>query len=188
MPKIKNYQSKNKKKIKIIAMAIVCILLIVLGFFIFELKFKNKNPDSAKTSSTAATAQEDFTNGGDRTPVNNPKNEGTLQDNSGVVSAITPESQWSTSKDSAITVFNPAPNSILKSGSQISGKSAYSEVSFRLIDDVQGVISQGNIKVINGTYAGIMNFSTQGKVGRLDIFKTNSEGIEKSNVEILLRY
>ena len=155
---------------------------------VFAGYFKNKNTNSAKPTSTAVTAQENFSDGDSRTPVNNSKNEGTLQDNSGVVSAITPESQWSTSKDSAITVFNPAPNSILKSGSQISGKSAYSEVSFRLIDDVQGVISQGNIKVINGTYAGIMNFSTQGKVGRLDIFKTNSEGIEKSNVEIQLRY
>lgn len=185
----------KKKKIKILITITMSVVIILLLIFILDSKnIINIRPDktlvpiNAKTTSTAATAQDNFTNGGDRSPVNNSKSEGTLQDNKGVIYTLPPESQWIKSKDSAIVVFYPTINSTLKSGTQISGKTAYKEVSFRLIDDLQGVIAQGNIKVVEGKFAGILNFSTQGKNGRLDIFSMNYDGTEKSNVEIILRY
>ena len=187
-------QHKNSKKIKV-TLVVICLFISLLLVYVLERKnIINLRPNklqvqsTAKTTSTADTAQENFTDGDNRVPTSTLKQEGTMEDSNGAVSTTPPENQWKTSVDKAITVFSPSTDASFKTGSQVSGKSVYPVVSFRLIDDVQGVLSQGNIKVVNGKYAGVLNFSTQGKLGRLDIFSTSSDGTEKSNVEIQIRF
>lgn len=181
------------QKIKTKQILLIALLISIVGGAIVIMEvtgatnlYTKPNIPSTKpkTTSKEPTAQENFKDGGGRVPVSNPKNEGTLQDNNGDVPIVPPEAKWLTSKDKAITVFSPTTGSTLANGSLVSGKSSYGEVYFRLIDDVRGVIAQGAIKVVDGLYSGSLNFSTNGKQGRLDIFSTNSDGLEQSNVEI----
>ena len=186
------HKNKNIKKLIAVLLSIIVIFVILYVLNVFNFinpkKDKQKILDKVQTTSTASTAQENFTKGGTRIPVETPKNEGTLADNNGSVSTIPPESQWTTSKDKATVVYFPGINNTLKNGSLVTGRTTNSSISFRLIDNVQGIIAQGNIKVVNGLYSGTLNFTTKGKIGRLDIFSTNSDGVEKSNIEIEVRY
>lgn len=182
----------NKNKLFIIIASLV--LLVPFLFFITEktsvTDIYNKPPLStdAKTTSEAPTAQTDFTNGNDRPIVQNSKTEGTVRDNNGNISSTPPESQWSKSVSGEITVYSPPKNSVLVSGGTLSGASTLSKVSYRLIDDVSGVISSGDISVVNGKFSGTFDFATSGSQGRLDIFSTNDTGKESNNVEIPIRF
>lgn len=146
------------------------------------------NPSDAKTTSSAPTAQEDFTGGDERLIPENKKNEGTVQDTGGTASNNVDDSLWTNSADNMITVYSPAKNALVTNGSVLSGESKLPKVYFRLIDDVSGVISRGSLNVVNGKFSGTFDFSTTGTNGRLDIFNSASDGVESSNVEIPVRF
>src|SRR5688572_3694635 len=134
----------TKKKLLIGGAAVVVLagLLFALESFkvthLFSAQEKTTTED-AKTTSTAPTAQDDFSDGGPRDVNENTNNEGTVQDTGGNVSNIPPQSQWSVSGDQKITVYSPAKDGLVKDGGAISGASNLSKVYFRLIDDVSGV-------------------------------------------------
>lgn len=188
----KFYTPTRKKLIILVA------IILVAGGVLFVLEKKKvtnlivlKDPaatdDSAKTTSTTQTAQEDYTDGNERPVNNNPKDEGTVTDTGGTATN-TPQSEWTVSADGSITAYAPAKNSILKSGDLLSGASSYGSVSFRLIDDVSGVIADGVLKTKDGKFSGTFNFSTSAATGRIDLFYANPDGTEKSNVEIPIRF
>jgi len=144
---------------------------------------------TSKTTSDAPTAQADFSEGDNRQPnTNSDSNEGTLTDNQGSIGSIPSQNQWTISPNGSITVYTPNANASLASGSVLSGKSVIPKVSFRLIDNVSGVIAQGDIAVINGNFSGTFNFSTNASEGRLDIFNMREDGTEVNNVEIPVRF
>lgn len=152
----------------------------------------NKNTSSkaeeAKTTSDAATAQEDFQGGDDRKPNTTSHEEGTVKDTQGNVGAIPPSTQWSTSQSGLITIYTPAKNTVVATGLIVSGKASVPKVSFRLIDNVSGVISRGELSVINGAYSGVFNFTTTATAGRLDIFSTAADGVESNNITVSIRF
>lgn len=127
--------------------------------------------------------------GTDRDPTTPERNEGMVTDNNGNVGSIPPESQWTTSQTGVITLYAPAKNSVVKKGNTISGKSTASAVSYRLIDDVTGVIAQGQLTVSNGQFSGTFDFNTTASEGRLDLFTTYSDdGTESNNIEVPIRF
>lgn len=183
---------RSKRKIVYIAAA---VLLVVAAMVILEAtnttNFFGKSEiidTTSKSTSDAPTAQEDFTDGGDRTPAETkPDDEGTVTDRGGNATA-TPSSQWSSSSSGELIVYTPTANSILKNGSTLSGKASTSTVSFRLIDNVSGVIAQGELSVVNGTYSGTFQFDTSASEGRLDVFNTRYGGVEYNNVAIPVKF
>lgn len=193
MPK---YRSKTKTK-RLLGLFLAALLLVALVAVLEKKQIINlRGPDKkttsadedAKTTSTAPSAQENFSGGGDRPVYSTDKNEGTVQDNSGNISSVPPKSQWIKSADSSITVYGPAKNSLVKNGESLSGSTSYSQVSFRLIDDISGVIAQGTLSVVNGRFSANINFSTTGTNGRLDVFGVKEDGTELSNIEIPVRF
>lgn len=195
-PKQKKTRWFTKKKI------FVPLILLVVAIGVFSaLEASNKthffgdnhaseDKPKAQTTSDAPTAQEDFTGGDDRQPntQTNTGGEGTVSSTNGNISSIPPQSEWTTSPSGAITVYSPAKNSLLTNGNTISGKATAAKVSFRLIDDVTGVIAQGELPVVNGNFSGKFNFSTTATSGRLDVFNTREDGVEINNVEIPIRF
>lgn len=150
---------------------------------------KNSEESDAKTTSDAPTAQEDFTEGGERTPnTSSNDDEATVTDNSGNIGTVPASSQWSYSANQQLVVYSPTANQVLSNGSKISGKSTEQTVSFRLIGDSSGVIAQGQLAVGNGNFSGTFNFDTAATEGRLDVFNTKSDGVEFNNVEIPIRF
>lgn len=184
--------NNTKRNTLIVAMAIVILgggLAALERFGVTNFVSDKSSPynSEAKTTSTAPTAQEDFNGGDPRDASSGNRNEGTIQDTGGNAST-TPQNQWSVSADQRVTVYTPAKNMLLKKDDPITGASSLGRVSFRLIDDVSGVIAEGSLSVVNGKYSGSFDFSTTGTSGRLDVFSVNAEGVESSNVEVPVRF
>lgn len=86
-----------------------------------------------------------------------------------------------------ITVFSPVPNSEIQESSEIYGTTTLSRISYRLIDNINGVIATGELSVVNGKFAGRLSFASNATEARVDIFSTKLDGTEFSNIEIPLR-
>ncbi|MBA3758744.1 hypothetical protein H0X10_03880 [Candidatus Saccharibacteria bacterium] len=197
MKKSKKIYTPSKKKVLIT----LAVLAMVSGL-LFALKSKNvinvysKNSstaedDEAKTTSNAATAQADFTDGVDREPGNSLGEEegsGEIADNNGTIDSSTDTSNPVVSSTGEIKLFSPKKDISISSGHTVSGTSTLFSVSYRLIDNVSGIIASGNLNVVNGKFSGKVNFTTNGTEGRLDIFGTRVDGTEFSNIEIPLRF
>jgi hypothetical protein len=183
----KSNSRKFKKPLLVVALA-----LILLGGFVLWRKQTNKVPSplptDAKTTSTAPTAQENFTGGDNREARSQPQNEGTATDTGGIITEQPAQDAWSVSSSGQITLYSPSKNSLFQNGDVISGASTLSTVNFRLIDDVSGVIAEGSLGVVNGKFSGKFSFSTTGTNGRLDIFSIDTGGIENNNVEVPVRF
>lgn len=190
-------QKKKPSHLKRNILLAVAGLLVVAGIlFVLEKKdvtnfIGAKNTaitEDAKTTSTAPTAQDDFTDGGSRDVNQGDDNEGTVQDTSGTVPSVPPQDQWTVSADQKITAYTPSKNAIIKKGDSISGASTLPKINFRLIDDASGVIAQGTLTVEKGKFSGTFDFTTTGSNGRLDLFTANADGVESSVVEIPVRF
>jgi hypothetical protein len=178
---------------------ITCVVLLAAGLSLVVLEkthiinLYSKNSDqssinSAKTTSKAKSAQDSFTDGSDRNLQQTDKNEGTVTDNRGDISEIPPTDKWTRSTSGIITLYTPERNGLIQNGSILSGESSVPQVSFRLIDDVSGMISQGQLNVVNGKFSGTFNFQTSGKIGRLDIYNKKPDGSETNNIEQPVRF
>jgi hypothetical protein len=93
-------------------------------------------------------------------------------------------SNWSESASGIIIIKSPIANSNFSSGDELIGSAKVSQVSYTLIDDKVGVISEGNIDVVNGTFSAIINFKTFGNTGRLDVYNTEPNGREVNEVQV----
>jgi ABC-type Na+ efflux pump permease subunit len=196
MSRYKNQKKKNRKRI----LLIVFILFAIFGAGILLLEetgttnlFANKRTISdvdknAKSSSKIDTAQSDFKNGDNRSTNKTIKEEGSVTDKNGAIITAPPENQWSKSTDGYIVVYSPAHNSTIRSGQPIEGSSNEDRVYFRLSDNVAGVIAQGSISVVNGKYSGVLNFSSNGTEGEVEVFHQAPDGRESSNVSVLVKF
>lgn len=193
MRTIQNKKTDARKIILIFAgiLALACIALVILEKTRVT-NFIRLNPQAAsqpnKTTSTAPSAQEDFQGGGDRSPVQTTPKEATATDNNGSIGSIPPESQWTTATSGAITVYNPAKDSLFSSGQALTGKATSDKVSFRLVDTTSGVIASGDIRVIDGKFSTTFSFTTSAEAGRIDIFTANADGVESNNIKIPVRF
>lgn len=184
----KNKKSKSNKKLLYIVVSV--ILLAILAFVVYFQFYKDKNSNNseeldAKTTSLAPTAQENFTDGDDR-EVGEARDRGEAKviDNQGSIDNTPDESSWTSSSTGEITLYSPSDNQRLENGSLISGETTLSDVYFRIIDNVSGVISEGKLSVVSGKFSGNVSFSTSATEGRLDVYSTRSDGAEFSNIEI----
>jgi len=109
---------------------------------------------------------------------------GTITSTNGTAVPNTNPSQWVTSASGIITVKSPVANEQLASGSTLAGSAKVSQVDYTLIDNVVGVIDTGSLNVVNGNFSGTLNFQPQGTGGRLDVYTTNSQGVEYNEVQI----
>lgn len=183
---------RHTKKPKLLAItAVIVVVCIGAGLYWYV---QNKNPadsanDTATTTSKQESAQNDFTGAGKKDEyVVTPVDEGVVTDSSGVIGTVPAASQWSQSSSGDIIVYSPTKNGVLTSGSSLMGEAKSNQVSFRLIDNVRGVIAQGKISVINGKYSGLFDFTTTATEGRVDVFTATADGIEQNIVEIPVRF
>lgn len=185
-------KTANTKKVVFITLGVV--LLAALVFAILEktrvTNFVSLAPtaEKAQTTSTAPSAQESFDQGGDRTPATSTRNEGSASDTGSVTGSLPPESQWTRSSSGVITAYSPAANEVVTSGASFSGASTADTVYFRLIDTASGVIAQGPLSVVDGTFSGKLQFSTTAADGRLDLYTATADGVESNNIEIPIRF
>lgn len=183
---------KFSKKTKVTALCLLVVIGVFLALeltgrtsFIFDRDAKSDN--QAKTTSDAPSAQSDYSSGDNRQPATPRPNtdEISVSDTGGSTASGVAALR---SADGVISVDNPAKNALFTSGSSLSGTSNVPKVSYRLMDDMSGVTATGDLAVANGKFSGKFTFSTKASVGRLDVFQVGSGGIEKSIIEIPVRF
>lgn len=177
--------------------ALLIILVIVAGLVYLYIRNTSNGKTSqptptAKTTSDAPSAQEDFSDGNDRGEPGNTLGEddgtATVTDNNGQTNSQTNPHKWISSKSGDVTVYSPTSGQLTRSGDQISGKTSLDSVNFRIIDNLSGVIASGKLKVVKGKFSGTIDFSTNADKGRIDVFGTLDSGKEFSNIEIPVKF
>lgn len=181
---------KKSKKIYLIKIVII-FLLAVFALIIFLRDVPETGVrEEPKTTSQIDSAQKDYSSGSSREPVptQNDKGSAEVSDNKGEISSTIDSELWTYSDTNEITLYTPGNNQLLKSGDVVEGESSLDSVNFRLIDNVSGVISMGQISVVDGKFSGTINFNTKATEGRLDIYATSVDGSEYSSLEIPINF
>lgn len=177
---------------KIILLSVPTIVIAAFGYWFFSNRSKPLvSEDSAKTTSTAKTAQPEFDSGEYRDPGNSIKE----SSGSGGITSVNKTPATGTDKSNPlvsatgeITLYAPDPDTAISSGTVVTGASTIKAVHYRLIDSISGVIAMGEIPVVNGEFTGKLQFSTGAKEGRLDFYATRSNGSEYSSIEVPVRF
>lgn len=202
MPNFRNKRNILTKR-NIIIFAVVFVMLMG-GLFVLEKtgitdliktpsflkKTSAKKSQDAQTTSTAPSAQSNYTST-DTTKdagntLNENKGEAGASDTSGQSSSNT--SSPRTSSTGEITVYLPLDNAPVKSGQEISGTSTLAQVSYRVVDSISGVIGEGALNVVNGKFSGTLSVKSNATEGRIDVFGTRSDLTEFSNIKIPVRF
>jgi len=117
---------------------------------------------------------------------NNGSNEGGVVDKNGQTTGnLPPAAQWVSSSSGNITLQQPSPNAVVRSGDSLSGLAKVSNVQFILSDSSVGLIAQGNLNVVNGKFDGILQFTPHSNSGKLEVYYPNpNNGAEEDIIEI----
>lgn len=185
-------QKKSKNKRMRVATAVLIVVIIAAAAWVAYSKWFTdpKDVENTVTTSEQPSAQADYNAGGDdnKEAPGNTLHEGGgsagIAEGAGSGAENTGEPIVSSTGE--ITVYAPAQNSVVKSGQVVSGASSLPTVSYRIIDNVSGVIASGQLNVVDGKFSGKLNFDTSATEGRLDIFATKADGTEYSNIAISL--
>lgn len=163
---------------------IVALAAVLLYYFAYV---RAEKP--VETTSKSPTAQSDYSDGEERS-----SSKGSDSSQGGAIDTrgndVSSDGSGSiTSESGVLTVYKPGNNAELASGTVVSGKATgVSKVQYRLLDDAVGVIAQGSLEVVNGSFSGKLQFNTKAQTGRLDIFTFSSSGVENDNIEIPVRF
>jgi type II secretory pathway pseudopilin PulG len=176
---------KNSKVI-ILTTIVVIVLVVVIGVF-FLYKY-DKNQNSITSSSLGKIKQTINSESGGSSTANSIQ--GGVKDNGGQSTSTTiPSSEWTASSNGDITLQQPIANSTLASGDKISGIANVNNVQFILSDSTVGLIDQGNLNVVNGSFSGSLQFTPHAKVGTLEIYYPNpSNGAEEDIINVNVNY
>lgn len=166
-----------KKKLIIIA-AVLVLSSLAVGVYLYT---------QSDDKSVSIVSDPNFNDGTDRTPGQSVERSG------GVVADETPdpnvpENEPVVSTSGSISVYDPVPNQVLKSGDRLYGTATVDTVWYRLIDDKIGMITQGSMPVKDGRFSGVFTFTSDGADGRLDIFYMTDDGREADNIEIKVKF
>lgn len=194
MKKQKYSVGTTKKRNNIIIFVVLIFLVIsILAFIILGVFNKDEAPNNASSNqkdNVSPAKNSSNVSSGDKqaTQSTTTKTDVTVKDNSGTINSIPDQSKWLVSKDGVITVYSPTTDTQIKNGSLLTGKTSATSVSFRLIDNLQGMISQGKVNVVNGNFSATFKFSTTATQGRLDVYVENPDFTESSIIEVPIRF
>lgn len=179
---MKRQAKKQNSVTKRVLVAVVALLVLgVAGYLVH----RHYEKPQVQTTSKEVTAQNNYTSGSKR-PVNsgNASQGGAVDEHGQTATPTTSQSQWATSTSGQITLENPVANGLLQSGDTIEGTAKVPTVQFRLVDTDAGVIAQGQLTVVNGVFAGKLEFQPQATTGQLDIFSYSSSDTEINSINL----
>lgn len=179
----------RKQKSSFGRVLLLVILLLVLAGAGYLVYHHYRRPQEAKTTSKEATAQNNYSSGKNRpTSSGNASQGGAVDEHGNTTPPSSSESQWTTSSSGLITLESPITNGLLQSGDTIEGTAKVSTVQYRLVDTDVGVLAQGPLSVVNGSFAGKIQFQPKATTGQLDIFSYDSEDDEINSIAIPVQF
>ncbi len=192
MKKINNHKTHKNLYVSI-------LLLFIVGAVFYFLEITHKiNIFGHKTQTTTIAAPitqlppKPVANNGIKNPAvttGGNKQTSTDQNGSSPTTTSSNSNNWLVSQSGLITVKLPTSNSNFNNGDSLYGSasSSLSSIQYTLIDNQVGVISQGTLKSVNGSFSGIIHFSKSGTTGRLDVYSTDNSGKEFNLVEVPIK-
>jgi len=174
------------KKAKYLLLIVAVATLATIAFLTLRTKTPVNQRVVTAGRSSPTEAPKDTNSQVNKTPGSNSgsRDIGNATDTNGTASSSTNSNQWVTSASDVITVKQPLANAKFQNGDTLSGSSKVSPVHYRLSDNKVGVISQGVLNVVNGNFSGAIHFNPQGTGGRLDVFSTDTGGVEYNEIQI----
>lgn len=160
----------------------LAIIVIAGGSYAW---YRHHTHDWVQTTSHEKTAQNDYT-GGDNRPSHEGTgtNQGGATDNKGDKTAI-PDEIGAVSSSGVLSVVAPVSGGSLGSGDTLRGTAkGIARVQYRVIDDQVGVVAQGSLQTVNGTYSGTLHFDARSTSGRVDVYSYDSQYQEVNEVQI----
>jgi hypothetical protein len=160
------------------------VILVTAGLALLALELTNTTHffHAKPQSKQVVTAQSP--SGQKTITTDNSQPSGGATDTHGSSVPDTTSSQWVTSQTGYITVKSPLADSRLQDGGTVAGSAKVGTVYYRLTDNKVGVIAQGQLTVTDGKFSGSLHFQPKGTGGRLDVYSTDSAGIEYNEVQI----
>lgn len=187
MKQTAKYKKSHKKRIVWLGVILIPLLAAATAYAYHQ----HNKPKPAQTTSTSKTAQSDYS-GGKKRPTDGQStgnSQGGAVDNKGDTTTPTDTTPAITSTTGAITVLGVPANSIIKNGDVLRGTvKGVTQVQFRVIDESVGVLAQGALSVVNGSFSGTLKFTPKAATGRLDVFSFDAAGAEINNIEIPVRF
>jgi hypothetical protein len=170
----------NKHHIKIgFIIFLATISVVLLSVLVWSVCFNKKPAD--RSNSTVSVNEKQNSSSGSTT-------QGGAIDKNGQSSVSNPQKQWAISSSGSITLKQPINNMKLNTGDEISGSAKVSKVQYRIVDDAIGVISQGELNVVSGEFAGSLQFHPKGTSGSLVVFSFDEQSREINEIEISVRF
>lgn len=184
---------KHPGRKRVILLSLLLLIILASGGVYWRLQIYKPASEIIKTAGTPSRAATPDVSANTPAPKKQPVSNtqrtiGGSTDTNGKASTTTPSSQWITSTSGNITVEQPLANTTVQSGSILSGTAKVSAVSFTLVDNQVGLISQGTLNVVNGKFSGNLNFTTHSSSGELNVYSTNDKGVEFNVIQIAVKF
>lgn len=178
----------------------IVLVVAIVGFFIWrqhehDVKINNQTllqrhvkkvdiPSTSVSKSSTSNTPE---------PAKTASGSGNLQqgesaNTNGQAIANTPKNEWVTSDSGNITLEQPIAGTNLSNGAVVIGTAKLATIDYRLSDNSVGVLTQGTFNVNGGKFSGILHFTPKSSSGQLDIFTTDSRGIELNEIQIGVKF
>lgn len=190
-------QQRQKRSLKIILpLAAIAIALISYGVYAYSTSVWPFNTDQSVVDDTATsepninkpTSKEEL----DEKEEFSKDGPNTTTDGTGVVdsngSSAEPTSSGVSSSSGNITLHSPSQGETLSSNLTVRGSAKVNSVHYRIKDNVNGVIGQGELTVVNGTFGGELRIHTEASSGTFEIYSLDQQGREINHVEVNVKY
>lgn len=181
------YQRRRfSKKTLLVVALLVAVATAAIGTY---LHFHNRNPanliNNKKTSTVSGTVSQPNKHKTPETTSVTGQSGGVVDKSGQTSGTVPPSTQWVSSNSGRITLQQPSAGSVVRSGDLLTGLAQINNVHFILIDNSVGLISQGNLTVVNGKFSGALQFISHSNSGKLEVYYPNpTNGAEEDIVEI----
>jgi hypothetical protein len=171
------HKRSRKKKL---FLALLVIVLVAAGGFLYHQHHKPVHTYPVPKGTTSKPTVHQVTT------QNNSTGQGGVVDKNGqAAGALPPASKWTSSDSGTIILQLPSAGTTIKSGDSLVGLAKVDNVQFILKDDTVGLIAQGNLKVVDGKFSGVLQFTPHAGTGKLEIYYPDPQnGAEKDIIDI----
>ena len=190
-----NKSGKSQKKPILVAIAVLFVACTAYCVYAYNQQIW---PFEARDLSSDTTVSEPKVNKpatrdelGDKQSINE-KGASTDTDGTGVIdnngSSAENNSGGISSTSGDITLYTPSEGQTLSTSLSVSGTAKVESVHYRIKDNINGVIGQGELNVVNGTFGGELKVNTTATSGSFEIYSMDQQGREINHVKVNVKY
>ncbi len=188
--KMKITKIQKNKSFYFFALSVLAVMLvgyIVYAYINHSWPFpKNTTQTTSTDQSTIDSSIEDSVRGGSGSGQGNAD-----AANGGVVDTkgeAKPTGEGVSSASGDITLYSPIPDQSINDSIVVSGTANSKTVYYRISDNLRGMIGNGQLEVVRGSFSGNLSVTTSAEYGYFEVYTFNDAGQEINNVSVKVTY